>query len=133
MPHLDRRSVLRGIGGALTLPLTDARAAARPAPIRFLVVGNPFGMHPDHFFPARFGRMFDLPTTLRPLGWLKDRLSILTHTDQRRPPGKQPSFSREEHFDRPTHGSPFLGQRPFPLGACGGRERNPDELDCQRR
>ena len=81
MPHLDRRSVLRGIGGALTLPLVDARAAAKPAPIRLLVVGNPFGMHPDHFFPARFGRTFDLPTTLRPLGWLKDRLSILSHTD----------------------------------------------------
>ena len=88
----DRRTVLRGIGGALTLPLLDCRAAAggpaTPAaggdaavPTRFLVVGNPLGMHPEHFFPAEFGRGFTPPATLESLGWLKDRLTILSHTD----------------------------------------------------
>lgn len=79
--HMNRRAILRGIGGALTLPLLEARAASSPAPIRFLVVGNPFGMHPEHFFPTQFGAEFTLPATLRSLDWLKDRLSILAHTD----------------------------------------------------
>ena len=79
--EMNRRAILRGLGGALTLPLLETRAATKPAPIRFLVVGNPFGMHPEHFFPAQFGTEFTLPTTLRSLDWLKDRLSILSHTD----------------------------------------------------
>ena len=79
--NVNRRTILRGLGGALTLPLLETRAATSPAPIRFLVVGNPFGMHPEHFFPTQFGTEFTLPTTLRSLGWLKDRLSILSHTD----------------------------------------------------
>ena len=79
--NVNRRTILRGLGGALTLPLLETRAATAAAPIRFLVVGNPFGMHPEHFFPTQFGTEFTLPTTLRSLGWLKDRLSILSHTD----------------------------------------------------
>ena len=78
---MNRRAILRGIGGALTLPLLETRAATKSAPIRFLVVGNPFGMHPEHFFPTEFGKPFTLPKTLQPLDWLKDRLSILSHTD----------------------------------------------------
>lgn len=78
---VTRRTILRGLGGALTLPLLESRATTYPAPIRFLVVGNPFGMHPEHFFPTQFGTEFTLPTTLRSLGWLQDRLSILSHTD----------------------------------------------------
>ena len=46
--EMNRRAILRGLGGALTLPLLETRAATKPAPIRFLVVGNPFGMHPEH-------------------------------------------------------------------------------------
>lgn len=79
---MDRRVVLKGIGGALTLPLLEAATPANPAaPLRFLVVGNPLGMHPDNFFPQDFGKEFSLPKTLRSLDWLKDRLSILSHTD----------------------------------------------------
>ena len=82
MTTIDRRTVLKGLGGALTLPLLDAgMAATEPPPTRFLVVANPLGMHPDHFFPQQFGKDYTLPETLRPLGWLKDRISILSHTD----------------------------------------------------
>jgi hypothetical protein len=38
-------------------------------------------MHPENFFPQQFGKTFDFPTTLRSLEWLKDRISILSHTD----------------------------------------------------
>ena len=79
---MNRRTLLQGLGGALTLPLLEGASVARgPVPTRFLAVGNPLGMHPEHFFPQQFGREFTLPTTLQSLDWLKDRLSIISHTD----------------------------------------------------
>ena len=50
-------------------------------PTRFLVVGNPFGMHPDNFFPKGFDFDYTMPKTLRSLEWLKDRLTLLSHSD----------------------------------------------------
>lgn len=80
--QLNRRLALKGIGGALTLPLLEAGAASpQPPPMRFLVVGNPLGMHPEHFFPTQYGDGFALPQTLRSLEWLRERLTILSHTD----------------------------------------------------
>ena len=80
--NINRRTFLKGIGGALALPLLESLAMANEvAPTRFLVVGNPLGMHPEHFFPDRFGKDFKLPKTLQSLNWLKDRISILSHTD----------------------------------------------------
>lgn len=80
--NMTRRSVLKGIGGALTLPLLETRmVASQQPPTRFLVVGNPLGMHPLHFFPAEYGPQFALPETLRSLEWARDRLTIVSHTD----------------------------------------------------
>ncbi|QDU37559.1 hypothetical protein Mal4_18730 [Maioricimonas rarisocia] len=80
-----RRTVLKGLGGALTLPLLETLSLAAPSqsdvPTRFLVVGNPFGAHPDHFFPKEVGKNFTVPPTLQPLEWLKDRMTIISHTD----------------------------------------------------
>ncbi len=83
---LDRRSFLKGIGGALALPMLESFAvgnAASQSPTRFLVVGNPLGMHPEHFFPTEFGKDITLPKTLQSLDWLKRRMSILSRTDHR--------------------------------------------------
>lgn len=85
MTNTNRRTFLKGVGGALALPALDshlnaARAKAGP-PLRFLVVGNPFGAHPEHFFPKEFGKAFSMSPTLRPLAWLKDRLTVVSHTD----------------------------------------------------
>ena len=79
----NRRTFIKGIGGALSLPLMESTHAADSAATRtrFLVVGNPFGMHPEHFFPKDFGKDFTLSPTLNSLGWLKDRLTVLSHTD----------------------------------------------------
>lgn len=77
-----RRTFIQGLGGALSLPLLESTALANDAPpLRFLVVGNPFGAHPDFFFPKEFGQNFTLPKTLESLEWLKDRITILSHTD----------------------------------------------------
>lgn len=78
----NRRTFLKGLGGALALPLLEARALpTTTTPTRFLVVGNPFGMHPDYFFPKEFGKGFTLPKTLQSLEWIRERLTILSHTD----------------------------------------------------
>ena len=78
----NRRTLLKGLGGALSLPLLDANAAAgEAAPTRFLVVGNPLGMHPEHFFPKNSGKDFTISPTLKSLDWLKDRMMIVSHTD----------------------------------------------------
>ena len=80
---LDRRKFIKGMGGALSLPLLESLGTAQTgaSPTRFLVVGNPLGMHPENFFPHSFGKDYSLPTTLRSLNWLKDRLTIVSHTD----------------------------------------------------
>lgn len=83
--NMDRRAFLKGIGGALALPLLESfsfgSTVTPSAPTRFLVVGNPFGMHPDNFFPKEFGHDYTFPKTLRSLEWLRDRLTLLSHTD----------------------------------------------------
>jgi hypothetical protein len=85
-----RRTILKGVGGALTLPFLESisKAAHSKAdgsnnkqPTRFLVVGNPFGAHPEYFFPKDFGKNFAISPTLKSLEWLKDRLTIVSHTD----------------------------------------------------
>lgn len=57
--------------------------AAEASKTRCLIVANPLGMHPGYFFPKTFGKNFDLPPSLRSLNWLKDRLSIFSHTDHK--------------------------------------------------
>lgn len=71
------------MGGALTLPLLESNLVSANAapPTRFLVVGNPFGAHPDNFFPKTFGRDFTFSPTLKPLEWLRDRMTVISHTD----------------------------------------------------
>lgn len=90
-----RRTFLQGVGGTLALPLLEASAAkATQTPTRFLVVGNPFGMHPEHFFPKQFGKDFEISETLQSLDWLKDRMTILSHTDH----GMKSGHGREVAF-----------------------------------
>lgn len=84
----------------MSLPMLESvTRGAAPArrsetPTRFLVVGNPFGAHPDHFFPSEFGKDIQLPTTVRPLEWIKDRVTILSHTDH----GMKSGHGREIAF-----------------------------------
>ncbi len=92
---------MKMFGGALTLPLLESTAPAVRAatgasgvPTRLLIVGNPFGAHPHHFFPKEFGKEFHLPKTLSSLDWLQDRLSILSHTDH----GMKSGHGREVAF-----------------------------------
>jgi hypothetical protein len=82
--HLPRRTVLRGLGATLALPLLDSmvpaltaqsRTAAAPL-TRFGVFYVPNGMSMPYWYPKTEGRLDALPPTLRSLEAFKDRVLI---------------------------------------------------------
>ena len=84
---LDRRTLLRGVGTAMALPLLDAmlpsrawaaadRSAKAPLRIAFLYVPN--GAHMPDWTPAELGTAFTLPPILEPLQPVKDEICILS-------------------------------------------------------
>jgi hypothetical protein len=81
---LTRRTVLRGLGTALALPLLDgmaplARAAEAPAsPLRLAYLYVPNGVVMDHWRPEKEGTDFELPSILEPLAPVKSEISVLT-------------------------------------------------------
>lgn len=83
---LPRRTVLRGLGASLALPLLDgmvpAFAAIRntaAAPVRRLgIVYVPNGMMMDHWTPKTAGTGFALPSILRPLEPFREDIQILS-------------------------------------------------------
>ena len=82
--HLPRRTVLRGLGATLALPLLDsmipaltAQANTAAAPIRrFGVFYVPNGMSMPYWFPKAEGPLAAMPETLRSLAELKDRVLL---------------------------------------------------------
>jgi hypothetical protein len=89
---LSRRTVLRGVGTALALPLLDcmlpagstavaAESAAAPAaaaPLRLAYLYVPNGVVMDHWRPTKEGADYDLPSILEPLSNVKSEVSVLT-------------------------------------------------------
>lgn len=81
---LDRRTLLRGLGTTLSLPLLDAMlptaraadVAARPK--RLQVFYTPNGMIMEHFTPEQTGADFVLPATLMPLAPYRRDFSVIT-------------------------------------------------------
>jgi Protein of unknown function (DUF1552) len=82
--HLSRRTMLRGLGTVLALPLLDAmvpaltavaRTAAAPVR-RFGVFYVPNGMSMPYWVPKTEGALQELPPTLRSLAAFKDRLLL---------------------------------------------------------
>ncbi|GAB5559337.1 MAG: DUF1552 domain-containing protein [Synoicihabitans sp.] len=118
---IKRRSFLKGVGGALALPLLESfGSVAMSTPTRFLVVGNPLGMHPDNFFPQTFGHDYVLPQTLKSLEWLRDRMTIISHTDH----GMVSGHGREVTF--------LNGILPEHAGAFPEKNLSIDNLIAQR-
>ena len=81
---ISRRTILRGAGTALALPLLDAMipafaAAATTAPVRRLgVVYHPNGVIYDQWLPKGTGAAFELSPTLKGLQAFKDKLIVIT-------------------------------------------------------
>jgi len=81
---LPRRTVLRGLGATLSLPLLDAmfpagaRAQARTPIHRFQTFYVPNGMAMEHWLPAATGRDFTLTPILEPLAPYRSQVTILS-------------------------------------------------------
>ena len=90
---LPRRTVLRGLGAAVALPMLDGmvpaltalgRTAARPVS-RLGVVYVPNGIVMDRWTPATEGAGFDLPPILRPLERFRDRVTVVSGLSNKGP------------------------------------------------
>ena len=83
---IPRRSVLRGIGATLALPLLDGmvpalsaiRTTAARGMRRFGVVYVPNGMAMEHWTPTGEGTAFEFSPILQPMTPLRDRTLVLT-------------------------------------------------------
>jgi hypothetical protein len=81
---LSRRTVLRGAGAAVALPLLDAMIpalapAAASTPVRrFGVVYHPNGVIYDKWLPTGEGANFELSPTLKGLESFKDKVIVIT-------------------------------------------------------
>ncbi len=92
---ISRRTVLRGAGAAVALPLLDAMIpafapAATTTPVkRFGVVYHPNGVIYDKWLPTGSGTEFELSPTLKGLEPFKDQLIVVTglFSDQAEPLG----------------------------------------------
>jgi hypothetical protein len=84
--RLTRRTVLRGAGAAISLPLLEAMmptgsaSAAGPAqpPVRMLYMNVPNGIHMPAWTPASEGIQFPLASTMKPLDKVKQYISVFT-------------------------------------------------------
>jgi len=78
---LSRRTVLRGVGAALALPLLDSMVPAFAQPTRVLRFGAiyvPNGMSLPHFFPVSSEPGFTLSPILQPLAPVRDYLNVFS-------------------------------------------------------
>jgi uncharacterized protein DUF1552 len=85
---IPRRTILRGLGTTLALPLLDAMvpamtvfAAAAPTPRRFSVTYVAHGASPGYWIPAAEGAGYELTKPLMPLAAFKDRMLVLSGID----------------------------------------------------
>lgn len=83
-PPLSRRTLLRGAGAAIALPLLDAMRPAvaskgNSSPThRVAVVYVPNGIVMDDWLPADTGRQFTFPRILKPLESLREHITVVS-------------------------------------------------------
>jgi len=99
--HMSRRTVLRGMGATVALPLLESMLPAM-TPARLAQAGKPvtrlacmeivhgsagatrYGLEKNLWSPAAEGRDFDLtPSSMLPLEPWKEHLTIISNTDMR--------------------------------------------------
>ena len=84
--HLSRRTVLRGVGATLALPLLDAMVPARTALAQTAAAAKmhlgfvyfPHGALQDQWTPVATGRDFDFPFIIKPLEPLRDYVTVVS-------------------------------------------------------
>ena len=97
--HLSRRTVLRGVGAAVSLPFLEAmvpaatalaNTAAAPKP-RLGFFYFPHGAIMDSWTPAKVGSDFEVSPILAPLAPFRDKLTVVSNI------GNKPGESRAVH------------------------------------
>ena len=85
--HLSRRTVLKGVGASIALPLIDAMNPAATAwaqtpagatPKRFAFVGFPHGAIMDRWSPPQTGTNYEMSPILQPLEPFRKHLTIVS-------------------------------------------------------
>lgn len=87
--QLSRRTILRGMGVAMSLPWLEAMgpltawadaptSADKTAPNRMAFIYVPNGKNMVDWTPKKDGAEFDLPSILQPLAPVKEKLTVLT-------------------------------------------------------
>ena len=88
--HVPRRTVLRGLGATLALPLLESmvpaltaqsRTAAAPTR-RFGAVFVPMGERPSHWTPATTGTGFEFSPILKPIEAFRDSIVVVSNVDR---------------------------------------------------
>src|SRR6266567_921981 len=83
--HIPRRTVLRGLGVSLALPLLDsmvpAFAAAGPKIPRFVGIFSPHGWAPDFWQAGKSGPLGELPFVMKPLEPWRDTITLVSGLD----------------------------------------------------
>jgi Protein of unknown function (DUF1552) len=95
--HISRRTLLRGAGATLALPLLDAMVpAAAPKP-RFVGCFVPHGMAPGYWVPEKVGDNPDFPFNWKPLEPFRNYVTILSgmHSRSAEPP---PGATGADHW-----------------------------------
>jgi hypothetical protein len=85
--HIDRRTLLRGLGATIALPVLDAMTprsrAASDSPKRLAFVYAPNGMNMSEWYPKSTGPGFDFSNSLRPLEKHRADIMVLSGLAQR--------------------------------------------------
>jgi hypothetical protein len=84
--HISRRTMLKGMGAMLSLPLLEAmhpfpllaHGTRRKDPVRLAVLYMPNGANPHAWTPKGVGSDFELSPILQPLAKVKDQILVLT-------------------------------------------------------
>ena len=87
---LPRRTILRGLGAVLGLPLLEAMVPAltptvktAAAPVRrFGAIFVPMGERPSHWTPAATGAGFEFSPILKPLEPFRDAVTVVSNLDR---------------------------------------------------
>jgi hypothetical protein len=95
--HISRRTVLKGVGATIALPLLEAmnpaatawaKTAAGSAPKRLAFVGFPHGAIMGRWSPQEIGTGYEMSTILAPLAPFREHLTIVSGL--RNKPGETP-------------------------------------------
>ena len=104
--HLSRRTLLRGAGAAIALPLLDAMrpltalaaSATTKAPTRMAVLFFPNGVWQDSWIPKQTGAGYEIPFSLEPLAKLKDQFLVLSGMDKATSHGGDGHYAKTGNF-----------------------------------